>query len=187
MRRGAVAALVGAAFGAAVAGCGGSSGPATTSADGLPAPELTHDLEIPGRVPRDGSGPVDPASARVIRAWLRALSRSDIDKAASYWALPSKYQNGTPVLTVDTDAERIAVNVSLPCGARATRMGGAGAFTVVTFRLTERPGADCGQGTGGIARGAIRVTARKIREWYRLPDTPGGQQHAPPAPSGPSV
>ena len=47
--------------------------------------------------------------------------------------------------------------MSLPCGAVATAMGGAGAYTIVKFRLTKRPGGVCGSGVGGTARGAIRV------------------------------
>jgi hypothetical protein len=78
-------------------------------------------------------------------------------------------------------------NVSLSCGAVATEMGGAGVYTIVTFRLTERKGGNCGTGVGGKARGAIRVERRHIKEWYRLPDEPGGAQQAPPAASGPVV
>jgi hypothetical protein len=181
----------------AAAGCGssashrtGSSRTATTAAP--PAQEHApirpeSDLAIPRRVPREGTGPSDPRARRVIRAWLDALDHDDIDRAASYFALPSKFQNGTPVLTVDSELERVAVNLALPCGAKATEMRGAGRFTIVTFRLVERPGGECGQGVGGRARGAIRVARGKIVEWYRLPDVPGGEQTAPPAPSGPTV
>ena len=80
------------------------------------------------------------------------------------------------MLTVSTERERIAVNMSLSCGAVATAMGGAGAFTIVKFRLTKRPGGVCGSGVGGTARGAIRVEQRLIKEWYRLPDQPSDQQ-----------
>ncbi len=58
------------------------------------------------------------------------------------------------------------------CRCRAARWSssarGAGAFTIVTFRLTERRGGDCGRGTGETTGGAIRVANGKIREWYRL-------------------
>ena len=121
------------------------------------------------------------------RLGLCARVHDDIERAASYFALPSKFQNGTPVLTVDSQLERIAVNVALPCGAKAIEMRGAGRFTIVTFRLTRRPGGECGQGAGHRARGAIRVARGRIVEWYRLPDVPGGPQTAPPAPSGPTV
>jgi hypothetical protein len=196
MRGSETAAVLAAAVAVAAAGCGSSSDRtsgserATTAAP--PAQEHAPiqpqgDLEIPRRVPREGTGASDPGARRVIRAWLDALNHDDIERAASYFALPSKFQNGTPVLTVDSQVERIAVNLALPCGAKATRMRGAGTFTIVTFRLIDRPGGECGQGVGGRARGAIRVAKGKIAEWYRLPDVPGGQQIAPPAPSGPAV
>jgi hypothetical protein len=175
-------------------GCGGAggeraepAGDAQRPAASQPAPPRS-DLALPEHVPDRATGPADPASTRVIRRWLAALNRGDVERAADFFALPSKFQNfGTPVLTVDSEPERIAVNVSLGCGARAIRTGGAGRYTIVTFRLIERPGGDCGSGTGATARGAIRVAAGRIREWYRLPDEPGSEPPAPPAPSGPSA
>jgi limonene-1,2-epoxide hydrolase len=177
---------------AAAAGCGGSSGAgSTTTSTGAgerdPGPIPQHsDLELPAGVPDRATRPAARESRRVINAWLRALRRGDVRRAAHFWALPSKYQNGTPVLTVDSERERIAVNIALPCGAKAIAMGGAGAYTIVSFRLTTRPGGDCGTGVGGTARGAIKVQGGKIAEWYRLPDEPGGAQQAPPAPSTPT-
>jgi hypothetical protein len=188
--RSAVALLVALTMAAAV-GCGGSSKPAPAPAQTLandpgPTPP-TSDLALPPGVPDESTGPAEVAARRVINNWLRALRHGDVKRAAHYFALPSKFQNATPVLTVNSERERIAVNVSLSCGAVATEMGAAGVYTIVTFRLTERPGGNCGTGVGGKVRGAIRVERRKIKEWYRLPDKPGGQQQAPPAPSGPSV
>jgi hypothetical protein len=177
----------------ALLGCGGSSKPAPkpntqTLAQEDPAPiPPRSDLALPANVPDHSTGPAQDASRRVINAWLRALRRGDVTRAAHYFALPSKFQNVTPVLTVDSERERIAVNLSLPCGAKAVDMGGAGAYTIVTFKLTKRPGGDCGSGVGGTARGAIRVERGKITEWYRLPDKQGGQQQAPPAPTGPAA
>jgi hypothetical protein len=174
-----------------VLGCGGSKKadppPATIAQDDPgPIPQRS-DLALPPNVPDRPTGPAAEESRRVINAWLRALRRGDVKRAAHYWALPSKFQNVTPVLTVNSERERIAVNLSLPCGAKAIDMGGAGSYTIVTFKLTKRPGGDCGSGVGGTARGAIRVERGKIKEWYRLPDQPGGQQQAPPAPSGPAA
>ena len=128
------------------------------------------DLALPPGVPQRATGPARSASVRVIRRWLRTLDRGDVRGAAHYFALPSKFQNDTPVLDVTTERERIAINLALPCGARATKFGAAGAFTIVTFELFERPGGDCGSGVGATARGAIRVRTGKIRVWYRLPD-----------------
>jgi hypothetical protein len=186
------AAVVVAALVAATAlGCGGSgktASSATTVVSDDPGPiPARSDLALPPNVPDRPTGPAQEESRRVINGWLRALRRGDVKRAAHYFALPSKFQNITPVLTVNSERERIAINLSLPCGAKAIDMGGAGAYTIVTFRLTKRPGGDCGKGVGGTARGAIRVEHGKITEWYRLPDEPGGQQQAPPAPSGPAA
>jgi hypothetical protein len=178
----AVIALV-AALGAAGCGGGGAHSPTAAAASrrGLPP----SDLALPARVPDRPTGPADRASARVVRRWLRALSRGDVERAARFFALPSVFQNGTSVLRIDSDGERLAVNLSLPCGGRALQLRGARGFTIATIRLRERPGAECGQGAGSRVRTAIRVAGGRIREWYRLPDRPGGPQHAPPAPSGP--
>jgi hypothetical protein len=177
-------------------GCGGSEQSTVDSNDTTPgAPPVTTEttpaespLALPRKVPQRATGPADRASTRVIRRWLAALNRGDVTKAAHFFALPSRFQNtGTPVLTVDSERERIAVNLSLTCGARAIETGGAGRYTIVRFRLIERPGGDCGTGTGGTARGAILVARGRIREWYRLPDDPGGEPTAPAAPSGPAA
>lgn len=179
-----------AALTVAAAGCGAShrtsTEPPVAGSDPGPTPPIS-DLALPPGVPDESTGPATTAARHVINNWLKALRHGDIKRAAHYFALPSKFQNATPVLTVNSEQERIAVNVSLSCGAVATEMGGAGAYTIVTFRLTKRPGGNCGTGVGGKARGAIRVERRHIKEWYRLPDEPGGAQQAPPAPSGPSV
>jgi hypothetical protein len=174
----------------AAAGCGGAQKTATTPptvASGRAPGPSPSDLALPPGVPDASTGPAAAADRHVINDWLRALRSGNVKRAAHYFALPSKFQNATPVLTVHSEKERIAINVSLPCGAVATEMGGAGVYTIVTFRLTERRGGNCGTGVGGKARGAIRVERRHIKEWYRLPDEPGGAQQAPPAPSGPSV
>ena len=187
--RSAVAVLAALSVTAAV-GCGGaqksSTTPPTVANDPGPTPAVS-DLALPPGVPDESTGPAAVSARRVINDWLKALRRGDVKSAAHYFALPSKFQNATPVLTVNNEQERLAVNLSLSCGAVATEMGGAGVYTIVTFRLTERKGGNCGTGVGGKARGAIRVERRHIREWYRLPDEPGGAQRAPSAPSGPPV
>jgi hypothetical protein len=192
-----VLAVWGALAAGGAVGCGGDERPTANSSDTTPGtPPVTTEtttpaaspLDLPRTVPDRATGPADRASTRVIRRWLAALNRGDVTRAAHFFALPSKFQNtGTPVLTVDSERERIAVNLSLTCGARAIETGGAGRYTIVTFRLIDRPGGDCGTGTGGTARGAILVARGRIREWYRLPDEPGGTPASPAAPAGPSA
>ncbi len=193
-RRSVVALLVSALI---LAACGGrSSAPSADPADTSPAngtatqPQaqaIPPDLQVPKSVPQLATGPARQSSTRVIRRWLAALDRGDVERAAHYFALPSTFQNtGTPVLHIDSEEERIAVNLSLTCGARAERTGSAGAYTIVLFRLVERtgPGGGCGTGVGATARGAILVSGGLIREWYRRPDDPSA---APDAPAGPSA
>ena len=91
------------------------------------------------------------------------------------------------MLTIDIPAERIAINQALPCGAVPIKLGSAGAFTIVTFRLVERTGGDCSSAAGAKARTAIRVADGHIREWYRLPDEPGGNGSQEPDGSTPVV
>jgi hypothetical protein len=187
-----VLALLAVVAATAAAGCGGTkSGTTVDRTDTAPGNGVTggtqsvpSDLALPRNVPQRATGPAASASVRVIRRWLRALDRGDVRSAAHYFALPSKFQNtGTPVLHIDSEDERIAINLSLTCGARAERTGGAGPYTIVLFRLVERtgPGGGCGTGVGATARGAILVSGGLIREWYRLPDAP-----APPATPGTS-
>ncbi len=126
-------------------------------------------------------GAADPGDVRVIDGWVTTLAKGDVEGAASYFAVPSVAENGTPPLRLATRAGVIAFNASLPCGARLIRARRAGRFTNATFRLTDRPGGSCGAGTGAIARTAFRIRDGKIVEWRRLPD------RAPGRPTGPVV
>lgn len=117
---------------------------------------------------------------RVIDGWLRRLRAGEIPRAAAYFGLPSKVQNGTPVLTLDTPRERVAFNLSFPCGARARAYGTSGNYTIIEFVLTERRGGNCGGAVGQSARGAIRVQRGRITEWYRLADDPDADPSQPP-------
>jgi hypothetical protein len=175
---------------AAPAACGGGSGGGagstadTSPGNGVQSQTVPDDLALPPNVPHRSTGPASRSSTRVIRRWLAALDRGDILRAAHFFALPSKFQNtGTPVLHIDSEDERIAVNLSLTCGARAEKTGGAGAYTIVLFRLTERkgPGGGCGGGVGATARGAILVHGGLIREWFRLPDDPSQDPNKVPS------
>jgi hypothetical protein len=163
------------------AGCGGKhagairpgQGPVDTSGPTMPRTQrqgIDPAVLPPKRVPQHGSGRADRRAVVVIRRWLRALRQGDIPRAASYFAIPSRFQNGTPVLHLDSQTEVFAVNVSFPCGAVATRFTAAGSFTLVRFRLTSRTNGDCRGAEGHTTGGAIRVAGGHIREWYRLYD-----------------
>jgi hypothetical protein len=160
-----------------VAGCGGGGGssqattPATTSQPQRPPPAARDPLALPPGVPRSADGPADVAATRTIRRWTDLLRAGEVDRAAALWASPAKVQNGTPVITLRTPDDGLLFNDSLSCGAVLAATGGAGGYTIATFRLTERPGGQCGSGVGQRARTAIRVRDGRIVAWYRLPET----------------
>lgn len=120
-------------------------------------------------------------SVAVIQAWVETLSTGDVEGAADYFALPSVAQNGTSPITLRTHADAVAFNRSLPCGATLLRARPRDRFIAATFRLIERPGGECGTGTGRLARTAFVIRGGKIAQWRRLPDPrpenqrPGGE------------
>ena len=164
------------------AGCGGApDGGDRARTPTAPQRDAGNPLELPANVPLKASRAADADQAAVIRAWSGAMRAGDTTAASALWAVPAKVQNGTPVLTLPDRAHVLIFNEALPCGSVVTATGGAArGFTITTFRLTRRKGADCGSGTGNSARTAIRVRGGKIAEWYRLPDDPDAPGLLPP-------
>ncbi|MBB4662343.1 hypothetical protein [Conexibacter arvalis] len=149
----------------ATAGCGGDG--ATT----ITVPDSGERGTMPGAtVPRS----VDPADERAIRTWADTLRRGDVAGAARSFARGSRVVNGGRPLLLDSRADALAFNRSLPCGAVVTAVEpSAHGFVLATFRLTERPGpGDCGDGTGRTARVAVRVDEGRISDWIRLEEIP---------------
>ncbi|MEK6278270.1 MAG: nuclear transport factor 2 family protein [Actinomycetota bacterium] len=116
--------------------------------------------------------PAGHGSVQVIEGWVETLSSGDVEGAADYFALPSVAENAAAPLALRTHADVVAFNRSLPCGAKLLRARPAGRLIDATFRLTERPGGDCGSGTGLLARTAFLVRDGKIKLWRRLPNPP---------------
>ena len=123
------------------------------------------------------------ADINIIREWSHALSAGDLDKAASYFALPAIIENGTPPVRVTSRAQAREFNQLLPCGAQLIATARHGAYIYAKFRLTNRLGGDCGTGTGATAATLFLIRNGKIAEWLRVPN-PGGSQQQPP--SGPT-
>lgn len=172
-----------------IGGCGGGgdeprAAPVTTPGAPRQQAPASDPLALPAGIPRAATGPADAAATRTIRRWAQALQRGDVARAVTYWAVPAKIQNGTPVLTLRSREDVRLFNGSLACGAKLTGAGAARGYTIATFRLTERPGGNCAGGTGHSARTAVEVRAGRIAGWYRLPDagTAPGASGAPDAP-----
>jgi len=128
--------------------------------------------EIEGsETPRRGKPTRDEVS--VIRGWADALRAGRVNRAASFFAVPTVVIDGTnpqrtlPNMTAVRDFTR-----GLPCGAMLVRTSrGEGSFVVATFRLTERPGPGrCGGGVGRLADTAFLIEKRHIVQWLRQPD-----------------
>jgi hypothetical protein len=159
------------------AGCGDAGHRAVRQAvtpappvDAQPVPGLDPHVLPPRRIPHHGHGAAAPAARRVIDGWLRELRAGHLQRAARYFAVPTTFQNATPVMHLRTAQQVRAMVASFPCGAVATRYQAAGRYTLVRFRLTERAGGDCHGAAGHTTGGAIRVAGGRIREWYRLYD-----------------
>jgi hypothetical protein len=117
-----------------------------------------------------GGGPKRPED--VIEAWSAALRAGDDERAAGYFTVPAIVQNGTPPMTLSTRQDIVLFNLALPCGGRVVRTSQRGPYTDVVFVLTDRPGGNCGSGTGQEVATAFLVRDGKIAEWRRLPDPP---------------
>ena len=173
------------AIGSALRADGDDAGSARIAPEERPTPQRP----VP-QGPGAKASPAPKGAERVIRDWTDAVRASDFEKAASFFAVPSRVQNGGPPRILDNPALVIAWNATLPCGARLVRLtGGPGGFAVAEFELTDRKGSSCGSGTGAPAASAIKVKDGRITEWYRLPDgpPPPGEPVRPEAPQAPGV
>jgi hypothetical protein len=116
------------------------------------------------------ASPPEHRDAAVIRRWSNTLRAGDVRAAARLFAVPATVANGGAPQRLTTRESIRVFNESLPCGARLLRTRHKDGYTVATFRLTERRGADCGSGVGAVAATAFVVHRGRILEWLRLPD-----------------
>ncbi len=119
----------------------------------------------------DLEGPAE--DVEVINAWAEALTESDIEAAAEFFAIPSQAENG---LTYDIETAEDAefFNDSLPCGATLEETAVEGRFITATFELKDRPGKGPCPGSGGLAQTSFVIEDGAIAEWRRVA-LPGGQ------------
>jgi hypothetical protein len=141
--------------------------------------------------------PADSAAVQVIRHWAAALRRGDVNGAAAYFALPSRFVNGSdasgavPIITIHNRAEAAAINATLPCGAVLVSTVQRRRYIDALFRLTNRVGvgAGCGAGVGQLARTDFVIAGGRIVDWVRVPvagGNPGGENIPAPGPLVPA-
>ncbi len=157
----------------ALAGCGG-----TSSIDGR-SDQNKQPATKPSVAKRAPAGP-----ARVITGWADALRGGDVERAVSFFAVPSTVQNGGPLLRLGSPGAVRAFNLALPCGAKVLRTQNLHGYLLAEFVLTERKGTgggQCGSGVGGKASTAFLVRDGKIVQWRRIPGLPGRRGIPTPA------
>lgn len=124
--------------------------------------------------PKAKAKPVTAEERRVIKGWSDELRHGHVQAASRYFTIPSVVSNQPGAAdTLGSRADVTAFNATLACGARLvkTRRSAKG-FVVGTFTLTQRPGADCGTGVGGLAEVAFLIRHHRINQWVRLDDPP---------------
>jgi hypothetical protein len=137
------------------------------------------DLHTPGVTPQSGrvtpaprTEPVTRDEVAVIRGWSDELRRGHVAAASRYFSIPTVVANGTPPVSLRGRAQVRTFNRTLPCGAKLMRWRrAANHFVIATFMLTDRPGGDCGAGTGNPASVAFLIKRHHISEWLRVPDS----------------
>jgi hypothetical protein len=117
-------------------------------------------------------GKPTPSEVSVIRGWANALRAGHVNQASRFFAIPALVADGTnPRRRLgDIDAVR-EFNRGLPCGAKLLETErGQDSFVVATFKLTERPGGNCGTGVDHLAAAAVLIEKRRIVQWLRTAD-----------------
>jgi hypothetical protein len=114
----------------------------------------------------------DPEDLAVIEDWSETLGDGDVRAAANFFAIPSVVQNGGPAVTISDFDEAVDFNRALPCGAVVIAASTEGDLTTATFRLSDRPGGDCGSGAGERAATAFEIEDGRIVQWLRVGAAP---------------
>jgi hypothetical protein len=164
----------------ALAACGGAanrldlrtpgSHPGTLPTATLAPPPTATPTPKPKHKAKPKLARISAAERHVIKGWSEALRHGHVTAAARYFSIPSVVQNGLPAF-LTSRAEVRQFNRGLACGAKllSVRRGAAHAV-LATFRLTDRPGAECGTGKGSLAAARIIVRRHLIIEWLRADD-----------------
>ena len=147
-------------------------------------------VRIPNPPPTNIRAPA--ADVAVIRGWANALRAGNVRAAAAYFALPSEMINeagagSALVLQIRTEAEAIAAQETLSCGARLISTDLRGRYVNALFALTGRRGpggTNCGSGAGSTARTNFVIAGGRIREWIRAPSEPNDRGAPPASPPG---
>jgi hypothetical protein len=111
-----------------------------------------------------------------VREWSDALNAGDNERAADLFAHGAQIVQGNNVFFLQTHADAVDFNSSLPCSGRIVDLNTDEETATATFVLGDRRRGRC-DAPGQKAVAAFRVVHGKIVLWHQLPSpTP------PPAP-----
>jgi hypothetical protein len=162
----------------ALAACGGSrdrlelrtpgAHPGVMPSATLPPPPTA--TPAPARTPMPKRARISADERRIIEGWSEALRHGHVAAASRYFNVPAVVVDGVQSFLTSRAAVR-HFNAGLTCGAKLLGVRrGKGHAALATFRLTRRPGADCGTGVGDLAAVAFLVRRHLIIEWARDDD-----------------
>jgi hypothetical protein len=113
-----------------------------------------------------GGGPASPES--VVRAWSKALNAGNNEQAADLFAPGARVVQGGSLFFLETHAEAVRFNFSLPCSGTIVAISTKGDTTTATFVLGNRKTSRC-DAPGQKAVAAFEVRRGKIVLWHQLP------------------
>jgi limonene-1,2-epoxide hydrolase len=113
-----------------------------------------------------------PSPESVVHAWSAALDRNDNEAAARLFADDAQViQSGA--FRLESHADAVRWNESLPCGGRITSLEpqGDSGDVLAVFVLTERPGHAC-DSPGARAAALFSVRNGRITLWHQTNPPP---------------
>jgi len=119
-------------------------------------------------LPAAGCGGDDPSPESVVRAWSEALNTGDDEAAADLFAPGAEVIQGDARARLQTRADAVLFNRSLPCSGRIVRVQSDEDGVTATFLLGDRPQSAC-DAPGVEVRAFFRVADGKITLWHQLP------------------
>jgi SnoaL-like domain len=115
-----------------------------------------------------GCGGGSPSPESVVRAWNESINSGDNEAAAELFAPGAEVIQAGRSLTLETEAQAVRFNASLPCSAEIVELRAEGEMVTATFLLADRGETQC-DGPGTHVEAAFRVRDGKIVLWHQLP------------------
>ncbi len=115
-----------------------------------------------------GCGGKGPSPRDVVRAWSKALSADDNERAASLFAPNAAIVQGDRLVYLRTHGDAVVWNARLPCSGTIVSLTQNGSAATATFRLGDRKGRRCVDPAGAEAVALFVVEHGKIILWDQI-------------------